>query len=164
MEHHEKMMQQPSEENEVQVVPVRAPVPTIAENSPYAMFATDKDIEKKGVVIDYGAFSITVARAGGSNVKYTKTVDALSKPYRRAIANETIAPEQVKKIMREAYAKSVVVGWTGMVDATGAPIPFTVQNCIRVFEDLDDLFSDVMEQAQRAALFKKDITEGVVGN
>lgn len=136
----------------------------VAENSPYAMFGTDKNAEKAGIILDYDTFEIRIARAGGSNVKYTKTLDAISKPHRRAIANETIAPETVKRIFREVYAKSVVLGWKNMVDRQGNVIPFNVANCIRVFEDLDDLFLDVQEQAQKAALFKSDIVEGDLGN
>lgn len=130
----------------------------------YEMFETDKATEEKGVVIDYGEFQIRVARSGGANQKYNKLLEVLTKPHRKAIQTESISPEIVKKIMIEAHAKTVVLDWENVKDRDGELIPFTVENCIKLFEDLPDLFADVQEQSAKTGMFRKDALEEAVGN
>jgi len=130
----------------------------------YEMFETDKASEEKGIVIDYGEFNITIARSGGANQKYNKILESLTKPYRRAIQTETIDPEIVKKLIVEAHARAVVIGWDGIKDRSGKKMEYSVENCIKLFTDLPDLFDDIREQATKTSLFKKEITKEEMGN
>lgn len=131
----------------------------------YKQFKTDGNVEQTGVVLEYGenddgsVISIRIARAGGANKAYEKLMEAEVKPYRRMIQNETIENAVVQRILRKVIAKTVVLGWENVQDESGKPIPFTVENCIKLFEDLPDLFKDIQEQSQRAALFRQDILE-----
>lgn len=131
-------------------------------DSPYAMFETNVDVEKTGVVIDYGPFSIRIARAGGSNGKYAKQLEKSTKPFKRII--DKLNVEQERQIWREVYAKSIVISWENVKDKQGNVIPFNVTNCIRLFTDLPDLLDDLKTQANTMALFMEDITEGDLGN
>lgn len=136
----------------------------------YSQFTTDQKLEKDGIVLEYGLNSkglpigIRIARAGGSNALYNKTAEAKIKPYRRQIQTETIDKTMLEKLMREIYASSVVIGWENVEDREGNPLPFSVPNCITLFTDLPDLFADVQEQAQRAALFRVQLVEQDAGN
>lgn len=132
----------------------------------YKQFKTDDNLERTGILLQYGVnerngepITIRVARAGGSNSAYLKKIEAKVKPFRRQIQNETIEKPVVDKMLRETYAESVVLGWENVDDKQGNPLPFTVQNCIQLFEELPDLFTDVQEQAQKAALFRADVLE-----
>lgn len=136
----------------------------------YKQFTTDNKLEREGILLEYGNASngqpitIRVARAGGSNAQYQKRMEALVKPYRRQIQTETIDPKQVEKLIRQVYAETVVLGWENVEDADGKPMPFTRENCLKLFEDLPDLFADIQEQAQRAALYRTEIREAEAGN
>jgi len=130
----------------------------------YDMFETDKDVEAGGLDLDYGEFKITIRRSGGANQQYNKTVEQLAKPHRRAIQTETIDANVINKLLSDAHAKSVVIGWDGVKDRDGNEIPFNVENCIKLFDDLPDLFEDVKEQAAKTGLFRKTVLEESVGN
>lgn len=134
----------------------------------YKLFSTDKNLEKGGIELDYGDLKITIARAGGANKRFARLLEAKTKPYKRAIQTETLDPERALGLMREVFAESVVLNWETKVDGKfkkgienkkGELIPFNVENVIKTFENLPDLFTDIQEQAQKAALFREDIRE-----
>lgn len=136
----------------------------------YKQFATDKNLEKNGIELQYDKVVFRIARAGGSNERYSKVLEAKCKPYRRQIQTETITPETMERIMREVYAETVVLGWEGVdfEETDNGPAiedaPFTRDNCIRLFEDLPELFNDIQIQAGKAALFKREVLEATAGN
>lgn len=131
----------------------------------YKQFKTDDNLERIGILLQYGENSkgkpiaIRIARAGGANSQYTKLIEARVKPYRRQIQNETIERVVVDKLLRQVYAETVVLGWENVEDEAGNELPFSTDNCVKLFEDLPDLFADIQEQSQRAALFRQDILE-----
>ncbi len=133
------------------------------------MFKADPSLEKDGVWLEYGEADgkpvrILIARAGGANTAYTKRLEALVKPYRRQIQTETIDPEQVQKLLKQAYAETVVLGWENVTDAEGNPLPFSAANVVKLFTELPDLWQDVQEQAQRATLYRAEILKAEAGN
>lgn len=131
----------------------------------YKQFKTDNDLEKTGILLEYGTNSagepitIRVARAGGGNNQYSKKMELKVKPYRRQIQNETMERALIDRILKEVYAETVVLGWENVEDESGKPMAFTTENCIKLFNDLPDLFQDLQEQSQRAALFRADVLE-----
>lgn len=143
-------------------------------NKLYKAFQTDKDIEKQGIVIEYPGVRIKTARAGGANANFAKVLDRLTKPYKRAIATESLDPETSAKIMREAYAQAVVMDWETQLEdgswinkvmaSDGELVEVSIDNIVKVFEDLPDLFRDLQEQANKQALFLKDIDLGDAKN
>lgn len=136
-------------------------------------FATDKNLETDGITIDYGDFSIRIARAGGSNQRYNKVLERKSKPFQRSIANDSLDPNTAERILRETYAESVILGWSGVTyddvtpegedlpeDKAGSDeAPFTKENVIAVFENFPDLYSDIQSQATKMSLFRKEVLE-----
>lgn len=136
----------------------------------YKQFKADPNLEKDGIVLQYADNSkgepieFRIARAGGGNAAFTKRLEVLTKPYRRQIQTETIERAQVDKLIRQAYAETVVLGWKNVEDEAGNPLPFTVENCVKLFTDLPDLFADIQEQAQKAVLFRAELREADAGN
>lgn len=136
--------------------------------SMYKQFATDKSLEKNGIIIDYGDFRVTIARAGSANQKFIKTNEYLTKPVRRLIEQESLPREREIEITRELYAKAVVLNWEvktgldkngnatwkqGIESEDGSTVPFTEENVIKAFADLHDLFVDIQIQANTRKLF-----------
>lgn len=136
----------------------------------YAQFATDKNVEKDGVVLEYGlnskkkVIAIRIARAGGANTHYAKLLESKIKPYRRQIQNETLDNAIAEKLTKEVYALSVVLGWENVEDKEGNELEFNQTNFIKLMDDLPDLWSDIQNQATRAALFRSEILEADAKN
>lgn len=131
----------------------------------YSQFKTDTSLEKDGITLDYGINSkdepvqIRIARAGGANQQYLRRMEAKFKPYRRQIQNDTIERALLETFVKEVYAETVVLGWVGVEDADGNPMACTKENCIKLFTDLPDLFTDIQEQSQQASLFRSSLRE-----
>lgn len=136
----------------------------------YKQFETDRSIEKAGVILNYGPNSkgkdieIRIARAGGANDTYLKRLEAKSKPHRRSIQHETIERVQLENIVKEVYAETVVIGWENVEDRDGNDMPYTKDNVLKLFADLPDLYADIQQQAQSAALFRLSIREADAKN
>lgn len=128
--------------------------------SPYDFFKTDKDLETgKGVELDYGAFSITIHRAGGQNAKFASVTMAKMAPHRRKLQSGSLDEDVGRRLMAEIYAESVIIGWKNVVDEAGKPLPFTKENCVKLLLDLPEFFSDIQEQAQNMANFRAEALE-----
>lgn len=131
----------------------------------YKTFQTSQHLEKNGIELQYGEndkgeeILIRIARAGGANSAYNKRLEALVKPYRRQITSETIDNKVLEKLILQAFAETVVLGWSGVEDAEGNALECTVENVIKLFTDLPDLFKDVQDQAQKSVLFREEILE-----
>lgn len=128
-----------------------------ASVSIYDLFATDTNMERDGIWIDYGKFGkILIARAGGSNERFQKSLERHSRPHRKQIANETLDEDIANELLRKAFSESVVLNWEGIKDKDGSELPFSRDNVMKLFKDLPDLFVDLREQAQKAANFRAE--------
>lgn len=142
----------------------------------FTQFTTDADLERNGILLEYGnaangkPIRLRVARAGGANAAYQRRMEALVKPYRRQIQTETIEPAVVERLTRQVAAETLLLGWENVdfpETAHGPAItdaPCTMENKLRLFTELPDLYTDVQEQAGRAALYRKEILEAEAGN
>lgn len=139
----------------------------------YQQFKTDGGLEKNGIVLDYGDFRVTIARAGGANKRFARSLEARTRPYRRAIQTETMDPERAVELLREVYAESVILRWETQVEGEwksgieapdGTLQPFSKENVLRTLNDLPDLFQDIQDQASKAALFRETLREDDAGN
>lgn len=136
----------------------------------YKKFETDRSLEKTGITLDYGPNSkgnpieICIARAGGANDQYLKRLEAKAKPHRRAIQHETVDRLQLEMIVKEVYAETVVLGWANVEDREGNDLAFTKENVLKLLNDLPDLYTDIQEQAQSAALFRMSVREADAKN
>ena len=133
-------------------------------SGPYSVFRTDKTLEKEGIVLDYGDFKIKVARAGGSNAAFQKALTSKIRPYKRQIDAGTIPDDVAEKLFLDVYAESVVLGWEGVTDENGNPLPFSKENAVKLFSDLPDLFRDVQNQAAAISNFRAEVTEDTIKN
>lgn len=130
----------------------------------YDMYGADKQKEVDGITLDFGEFKIKIARAGGANLNFAKVMEEISRPYRRAMAQNVLDPKIGERILAEGYAKAIVKKWEGVKDADGNDLPFSVDNCIKLFTDLPDLFAAVREEAEKLANFKKAAKEDEAKN
>lgn len=128
-------------------------------------FKTSQECETKGVCLDYGdGQRIWVARAGRTNPAFQKEAQRVFRKYRTQLKHGTLPEEVQQKISYETYAKCVVIRWEGVreedIGGRGKKVvPCTVENCIKLFENLPGLFDDIQAQAQDAQLFLESVRE-----
>ena len=151
--------------DDIQVANIPEKEENSASKSIYALFGTDSSMEQSGIWLEYGEFGrFLVARAGGSNSRFTKSMERLSRPRRRQIQNETLDESIANELLLKAFAESVILRWEGITDSDGKDLPFTRDNVIKLFKDLPDLFIDIREQAAKAANFQAAEVEGDLKN
>lgn len=139
--------------------------------SPYALFETDKEVERQGVKIDYGPFYFQVARAGGANTRFRDVLRQRMAPHKRAVATETMSDDLADKISIDVFAETVVLGWGSekfgdgkIAGRDGKPVDYSTEAVKQLFKDLPDLARDIMQQAQSVALFRSAVAELDAGN
>lgn len=131
----------------------------------YEKFKTNRKAEQEGIILDYGdGQTIRIARAGGSNIRFEKSVQQKMRKFGLQAKHELLEPEQMRSIFREVVAETVILEWTGFTDEEGNNLPLTRENAIKVFTDLPDLFDDILEQSRKASLFKDSILENEAKN
>lgn len=120
-------------------------------------FSHLKTLEPLGsLVVDFPFFQIEgrpvlkVRHAGRSNAPYANALDKLnakSGAMRRLsqgkMDRRTI--DAARDDSRDLFARFVIVGWGGVVDASGAPVAFTLENCRAWLVALPDyLFEELL--------------------
>lgn len=134
-------------------------------SSIYEMFATDLKIETEGFthrITD--KISFRLARAGGANAKFSKAMEVKTRPYRRQIAEDTMDITLANKLLIEAFAETVILGWEGITKKGGKAVPFSTEAAIKLFTDLPDLFNELREAAAKQSNFRAAEVEEDVGN
>jgi len=122
-------------------------------------FATDTDLETQGIIIDYGDVRVRIARAGGSNKRFTRILDQKTRPLRRAIAAGSLDEERGRAILAQAYAEAVVLSWETRVDGEWR----TGIDPSDVGENGDELLPDTPENVRvPARLLQRSPTAGSV--
>ncbi len=121
----------------------------------YEMFATDLKTETEGFIHHVtDKINFTLARAGGANTKFSKAMEVKTRPYRRQIQEDTMDLELANRLLIEAFAETVILGWTGVTTAGGKAIPFSIEAAIKLLTDLPDLFNELREAAAKQSNFR----------
>lgn len=127
----------------------------------YQRFGSEKDLETKGVVMDYelphGTFSVKIKRAGARNPDWKKCYNEIMKPLSDDILAGKVSEAKNKVLLAEVWAKTVVVGWEGLVDADGNPVPFSVETCYELFCYMPDLLNDVIADSHLVSNFQEEV-------
>lgn len=141
-------------------------------------FKTDKSAEVEGVEIEVDInehnnepITIRLSRMSRSNKRYTKRLDAVTRPHMAAIQNETMNEAVAAKMMREVFVDTVLLGWKNLPksELTGNPedtdeLPFNRENALALFEELPDLYDDWEGRAKKAATFREHEREEAAKN
>lgn len=144
----------------------------------FKQFKTDNNLEKGGINVDYGPNAdlpaaaggeqphiiFRVARSGGANVNYTKAMERLARPFKKAIQHGSLSNEQAKQMDRTAFLETCLLGWENVTGPDGAPLEFNRANAEMLFSSLPDLYDDLREQANNSSLYREELREADLGN
>lgn len=115
-------------------------------------YRSSRDFESgKGVTLDLGkGRSVTIHRAGGSNLKYIKAISRLARKYKTSMASMDVDLDN--KLMAEVYAATIVVDWSGFTSG-GEPIPCTVENVKEFLVEFPVVFDAIKDAAGNVSNF-----------
>lgn len=106
---------------------------------------TDPRAYTTGIPLDLGQQrALFLRRAGTVSREFVAAIAA-----RQAAGVDPDDPDEQKVL----YARSVVVGWSGIVDAAGEPIPYTPEACIELFRAYPEIWALVWPFANSRANF-----------
>ena len=131
-----------------------------SQDSIYSLFSTDKALEQDGIEIRYGKYgTFRVARAGGANKKFGKTLEAKARPYRRLIDQNILDESVGNDIMADTFAETVLLGWEGVRDRDGNLLPFSVEAAKKLLRDIPDLFTFLRDEAMKFSNYRAESIE-----
>lgn len=129
----------------------------------YKQFATNTEKEIEGIEVqmteaeneDGSIPTFVVSRMGKSNKRYSKALEAATRPYRRQIELGTMNNDKAEEIFLGVFVDTVLKGWKNVRDETGADMPFTKQTATKLFKDLPEVYERLQEEAKLSANFRE---------
>ena len=123
-------------------------------------FKTNEKFEREGVDMALNEkVSFRVRRFNGTNPRVKAAMAAHYKPYARLIEMGTLDQAKEQEIQIRLFIDVCLVGWEGLEDDKGEPIPFSKENAFEVLKSLPDLFNTLWQNANSADPYKE-----IVGN
>ena len=117
-----------------------------------------------GVLVDIGdGFKLRIARMG--NKKYQDELKRLTKPYKRAMKNDTLADSVYEELYNKAMAEAVLLGWEGLSDDAGEEIAYSKEKALELLSDpaYEDFKTLVIDLANEQETFRSQDIEDTVG-
>ena len=128
----------------------------------YEKYKTDEDKEVEGAWVPLSATArIKVARMG--NTRYRECMRKKSAPYRQSGIANTIPPEVLEQIVREAVAETILVDWKG-ITTDGTDVPYSKDTSLKFCTDLKDFYNLVLTAADNMETFRVNGQAVLVGN
>lgn len=129
----------------------------------YKQFATNTDKEIEGIEVqmteaeneDGSIPTFVVSRMGKSNKRYSKALEAATRPYRRQIELGTMNNDKAEEIFMGVFVDTVLKGWKNVRDENGAELPFNKQSATKLFKDLPEVYERLQEEAKLSANFRE---------
>lgn len=141
-------------------------------------YKTDPKAEIDGVDVDVSTndhngkpISIRISRMSASNKRYTTELNRVTKPHSSAIQNDALDNALARKLIREVFVDTVLLGWTNLPksELTGDPkdtelLEFNRDNALALLLELPDMYDDWESRATKAAAFREAELEAAAKN
>lgn len=147
-----------------------------------ATFDSDSDLELKGFTYQLTETTrVTVARAGGANVKFQQAAFEKLKPYQAAINNGTMKIETMNDLLIDVFAlhcvrkwetlvdgeyRSGIENWIGpdaTVDAHGL-LAATSDNVAKTLRRFPDAYAPLKSESERLSNYRRENVEAAAKN
>ena len=143
-------------------------------------YKTNVKAEVDGIYFQYTDDTrVLVARAGGSNKRYLKSLRKHMAKYKRLADVDKLSIAQTEEVTMAACAEAIVCGWETLINGEwvsgiapedvgenpeGNLLPATPDNVLRVFNHVPDIFTEIQKDAQRDTLYRQHTLEQQLGN
>lgn len=131
----------------------------------YSQFAVSQEKEQNGVDVQYAPNkdgtipTFTIARAAKANKAYSKALEKATRPYRRQIDLGTMDNSVAERLFMDVFIRTLLIGWQNVRNQDGTPMEFSEVNANKLFTALPELYEDLQNKANSAALFRDDNLE-----
>lgn len=125
-------------------------------------FSVDTSLEEKGVWIQMDEETkVLIARNG--NAKYREVMTKRTAPFKAAIRNNILPEKTAEKILIEAMADAILLGWEGMKES-GADVPYTRDKAVEMLTKYKEFRDFVSETASQVEIYKQQEDAASAGN
>ena len=125
-------------------------------------FETDEKRELEGTEKHYKGATFLVARAHNDN--FLKEYSKLSELHKDVLLGGGDAGKnQALENTYRAYATTILLGWSGLVDGKGKPVPYSVDKAIEYLR-LKDFFALISNWANNIENYRKEVEKVEAGN
>ncbi len=116
----------------------------------FSKFLTDPEAEEAGVWVEAGdGLRLRVART--NNARYRRALAEAARPNREALRGPG-GPELLDRILLDVFADTVLLGWEGLEDEEGKPLPYSravARQCLERSRDFRDLVGSLAERQEQ---------------
>lgn len=109
---------------------------------------------ESGVWAEYQDARLCIAHA--SNLRFQRVMARLQKPFKRKIERNEMDPADQKRILTQALAEAVLLGWEGVTSKDGEAIVYNSKVGRTALENDDSLREFVMEFSADLANFREE--------
>jgi hypothetical protein len=148
------------------------------EKSIYDVFATDADKETQGRWYRIGNMEFLLARAGGTNTKFTSAYAAAMRPYQRQQQMGQLTEEAARAVLVVPFSKFVLLDWRTRLKSDGveslvehsipgrdgAQLAYSKDAAAKLMLDIPDLLNTLVEAAGNFSNYAPDDVDEAVKN
>lgn len=128
----------------------------------YDLFETSGDAEVAGVWCTIGPARFKLARAGGANENFAKIATKRLKPFQSSL--ESLPRKTADDLALGIFVDTVLLGWEGVTDRTGAVVPYSAEAAKKLLTDLPNLFAALRAESEKMSNFSQANLEAAAGN
>jgi hypothetical protein len=128
----------------------------------FDLFETNSDAENAGIWVPVGPARFKIARAGGANENFKKTAMKRLKPF--AASFETLPAKTVDDLAIGIFVDAVLLDWEGVVDRSGALIPYSKEAAKDLLTQLPNLYTVLKAESEKLSNFSQTNLEAAAGN
>lgn len=116
----------------------------------FKLYETDKKREVEGVEIDIDGAVFICRRAGGNNRLFRATISTLVGEVADSLksADQGVQLDAETIVTQKAFAKTVVLGWRGVLDRNDQPWEYTAENFLELMAACPDLWDELRIRAR----------------
>lgn len=113
-----------------------------------SFFKADDTLEKEGSEFALNdKIKFRLLRFHQNNPKIKAAFARHYKPYARQMEMGTLPQEKSDEISIRVFIETSLVGWEGVEDGEGNPIPFTSENALNLLKSMPELFTELWKHA-----------------
>ncbi len=139
--------------------------------NPFDHFETQEDLEVNGKWANFGSYKVLIARTGGKNTSYSKTLNDELKKLGKATA-DMLTGEELEELLFISFVKACIKdhqikqeddSWKSGIyikeDNKVKVVSFNSKNMALCFKQLPDYYEQVEKIAKNFATFKAEVEE-----
>lgn len=133
-----------------------------ATASLWDLFETNSDAENAGIWVPVGPARFKIARAGGGNENFKKAAMKRLRPF--ASSFETLPTKTADGLMIALFVDAVLLDWEGVVDRSGAVLPYSKEAAVDLLTKLPNLYLTLRAESEKMSNFTQANLEAAAGN